>query len=241
MNLNKLSKPELLEKCQEFGISKCKSKSKTELIQLIDSYKMNITKEEDKIKVDDKVENLNDNNYIIENIKPEIEDLFKLNKDIIKSTIKDEHIINLINKNYNRSKIKSDNIYSFIYSYINAVKLLHQDYKSFDYVLYNSIISNKNIKILWGNCLDKLKMFPNESVGLMCTSPPYYNARDYSVWNNLNDYLNFMTEIIKECYRVLDNHRVFVFNVSDVVDNDNLGFCLTISTVYIFQVYIFHV
>jgi len=31
-----------------------------------------------------------------------------------------------------------------------------------------------------------------------------------------------MTEIIKECYRVLDNHRVFVFNISDVIDNDNI-------------------
>jgi DNA modification methylase len=31
-----------------------------------------------------------------------------------------------------------------------------------------------------------------------------------------------MEEIIKECYRVLQNHRVFVFNVSDVVDNDKM-------------------
>jgi DNA modification methylase len=31
-----------------------------------------------------------------------------------------------------------------------------------------------------------------------------------------------MKDIISECYRVLDNHRVFVFNVSDVVDNDKM-------------------
>ena len=31
-----------------------------------------------------------------------------------------------------------------------------------------------------------------------------------------------MEKIIKECYRVLDNHRVFVFNVGDIFDNDNL-------------------
>ena len=30
------------------------------------------------------------------------------------------------------------------------------------------------------------------------------------------------SEIIKEAYRVLDNHRVFVFNVGDVSGNDNL-------------------
>ena len=31
-----------------------------------------------------------------------------------------------------------------------------------------------------------------------------------------------MTEIIEECYRVLDNHRVFVFNISDVVGDDKM-------------------
>ena len=56
----------------------------------------------------------------------------------------------------------------------------------------------------------------------MVTSPPYYNARDYSQWANLNNYLSDMTEIIKECYRVLDNHRAFVFNVGDITGNDNI-------------------
>lgn len=62
----------------------------------------------------------------------------------------------------------------------------------------------------------------SESVHLMVTSPPYYNARDYSHWNNLNDYLEDMRKIIREAYRVLDNHRVFVLNVGDIFDNDNL-------------------
>jgi DNA (cytosine-5)-methyltransferase 1 len=37
MNLTKLSKAKLLEKCQELGITKCKSKNKSELINLINS------------------------------------------------------------------------------------------------------------------------------------------------------------------------------------------------------------
>jgi site-specific DNA-methyltransferase (adenine-specific) len=37
MDLTKLSKPELLAKCQELGILKCKSKNKSELIQLINN------------------------------------------------------------------------------------------------------------------------------------------------------------------------------------------------------------
>ncbi|STQ85463.1 DNA-methyltransferase [Helicobacter muridarum] len=47
-------------------------------------------------------------------------------------------------------------------------------------------------------------------------------ARDYAQWENLEQYLLNMEAIIKECYRVLDNHRVFVFNVGDIFDNDNL-------------------
>jgi len=60
------------------------------------------------------------------------------------------------------------------------------------------------------------------SIHCMVTSPPYYNARDYSIWANMDDYLRDMRKIIKEAYRVLDNHRVFVFNVGDIFDNDNL-------------------
>ena len=38
MNLTKLSKIELLVKCEEFGITRCKSKNKEELIRLINIF-----------------------------------------------------------------------------------------------------------------------------------------------------------------------------------------------------------
>ena len=41
MNLTKLSKNELLVKCEELGIKKCKSKNKSELIQLINNVNPN--------------------------------------------------------------------------------------------------------------------------------------------------------------------------------------------------------
>ncbi|MDR1543295.1 MAG: site-specific DNA-methyltransferase [Prevotellaceae bacterium] len=78
------------------------------------------------------------------------------------------------------------------------------------------------VKIIWGNCLDVMRGMKPESINLMVTSPPYYNAREYSQWKNLNDYLDEMRLIIRESYRVLDNHRVFVFNVGDIFDNDNI-------------------
>ena len=61
----------------------------------------------------------------------------------------------------------------------------------------------------------------SESIQLILTSPPYYNARNYSQWKNIDEYLDDMRDIIKETWRVLDNHRVWVFNVGDIFDNPN--------------------
>lgn len=81
---------------------------------------------------------------------------------------------------------------------------------------------NDKVKIVWGNCLDAMKAMQSESIHLMVTSPPYYNARAYSQWKNISEYLEDMREIIKESYRVLDNHRAWVFNVGDITGNDLL-------------------
>ncbi len=67
-----------------------------------------------------------------------------------------------------------------------------------------------------------LKKLKSESIHCIVTSPPYYNARKYSQWNNLNDYLDEMKKVIRESYRILDNHRVIVWNVGDIFDNDHL-------------------
>ena len=86
------------------------------------------------------------------------------------------------------------------------------------------MLENKNskVKLIWGDAYKVLKAMKPESIQLMVTSPPYYNAREYSTWPNLNTYLEDMKKIIHEAYRVLDNHRVFVFNVGYIFDNDNL-------------------
>lgn len=106
--------------------------------------------------------------------------------------------------------------------YIDAIKTQYQkeDKKS---KLTDFVEKKDNeIKIVWGDCLSILKKMKKESVHLMVTSPPYYNARSYSHWDNLDEYLYTMRQVIREAYRVLDNHRVFVWNIGDIFDNDNL-------------------
>ena len=108
--------------------------------------------------------------------------------------------------------------------YIDFIKENYQNsYKDYNKKL-NTFIKQKDddVKIVWGDCLNVMKGMLPESIHLMVTSPPYYNAREYSQWKNLNVYLDEMRLVIREAYRVLDNHRVFVFNIGDIFDNDNI-------------------
>lgn len=106
--------------------------------------------------------------------------------------------------------------------YYSFVKEIYQNSYPYDKNLEQFLTKEQDKKIIWGDCLEILKQMKSESIGCMVTSPPYYNARAYAQWENLEQYLANMEEILKECYRVLDNHRVFVFNVGDIFDNDNL-------------------
>lgn len=115
-------------------------------------------------------------------------------------------------------------IFNFNKFYCEILKIKYQSSANpnHDPKLINFINDSiSDIKLIWGDCLKVLKKMASESIHLMVTSPPYYNAREYSQWNNINEYLDDMKAIIKESYRVLDNHRVWVFNVGDIFDNPN--------------------
>lgn len=59
---------------------------------------------------------------------------------------------------------------------------------------------------------------PNESIDLVFTSPPYFNARpEYSEYLSYEEYLLKMKKIIHQCYRVLNEGRFFVINISPVL------------------------
>jgi len=40
---------------------------------------------------------------------------------------------------------------------------------------------NKKIKILQGNCIDKIKELEDNSIDCVVSSPPYFGLRDYGV------------------------------------------------------------
>lgn len=84
----------------------------------------------------------------------------------------------------------------------------------------NSIpkISNLRNTIGLGDSEILLQETPNESVDLVFTSPPYYNARpEYSEYLTYEEYLLKIRKIIHQSHRVLNEGRFFVMNISPVL------------------------
>jgi DNA modification methylase len=73
-------------------------------------------------------------------------------------------------------------------------------------------------QILLGDCQDTLKTISDESVHLTCTSPPYYNAREYSTWPTYDEYLEFLTSVFSEVLRVTKPGRMCIVNLSPVIE-----------------------
>ena len=150
-----------------------------------------------------------------------LDKIFKNSDDYLKKIFTDKEYDSLKNKLKNKNyKSDAEYVELFLNEYTQQIKKKYQSEHKYNQELSKFLENSKsNLKIIWGDCLSALKKMKSESIQLMVTSPPYYNAREYSQWKDINDYLEDMRDIIKETYRVLDNHRVWVFNVGDIFDN----------------------
>ena len=89
-------------------------------------------------------------------------------------------------------------------------------------VIYNKLPHHETYEFLKnvvvnGDVQDVLKYMPNDSIHLTFTSPPYYNARNYSTYASYEAYLNFLDEVFKETLRVTKEGRFLVVNTSPVI------------------------
>ncbi|MCL6088175.1 MAG: HEAT repeat domain-containing protein [Actinobacteria bacterium] len=71
--------------------------------------------------------------------------------------------------------------------------------------------------VVHGDVQEIIKYIPDESIQLTFTSPPYYNARDYSIYQSYEEYLNFLEQVFKEVYRITKEGRFFVLNTSPII------------------------
>lgn len=91
-------------------------------------------------------------------------------------------------------------------NYSTSSKGKHDEFPAF---LKNTIVQ--------GDVIETLNYIPGESVHLTFTSPPYYNARDYSIYQSYSEYLNFLEKVFKEIHRVTKEGRFFVLNTSPII------------------------
>jgi len=74
----------------------------------------------------------------------------------------------------------------------------------------------KNV-VVHGDVREILKNVPDESVHLTFTSPPYYNARDYSIYPSYQAYLDFLAEVFQATHRITKEGRYLIVNTSPVI------------------------
>ena len=90
-------------------------------------------------------------------------------------------------------------------------------------------IENFINQILQGDALDLLKTMPDDSVDCCISSPPYWGLRDYGVdeqignENEFTDFINKLTEIYKEVYRVLKPKGTCYVNLGDTYGGSGSG------------------
>ena len=74
-------------------------------------------------------------------------------------------------------------------------------------------------KIFQTDCIEGMRRFiPDKAIDLIVTSPPYNIGVKYNTHNDnmpFSDYLDWMDELAKECFRVLKDNGSFFFNIGD--------------------------
>lgn len=80
--------------------------------------------------------------------------------------------------------------------------------ESYDYL--------KNV-VVNADTIEAMKLLNDESVHLTFTSPPYYNARDYSIYPSYKAYLEFLADVFKEVHRVTKEGRFLILNTSPII------------------------
>jgi DNA modification methylase len=76
--------------------------------------------------------------------------------------------------------------------------------------IFHNVVVNADTNVV-------MKLMPDEVIDLTFTSPPYYNARDYSIYSSYGEYLDFLREVFNNLLRITREGRFLVVNSSPVI------------------------
>ena len=89
--------------------------------------------------------------------------------------------------------------------------------------------SNHDYKLYVGDCIESLRLMPEQSVNCCVTSPPYYGLRDYGVDGQIGleetpeQFIARLVEVFREVRRVLRDDGVLWVNIGDSYYNYRPG------------------
>lgn len=89
--------------------------------------------------------------------------------------------------------------------------------------------SNHGYKLYVGDCIESLRLMPDQSVNCCVTSPPYYGLRDYGVDGQIGleetpeQFIARLVDVFREVHRVLRDDGVLWVNMGDSYYNYRPG------------------
>lgn len=95
-------------------------------------------------------------------------------------------------------------------------------------------------KVTQGDCLEVMKRIPEASVNLIVIDPPYNIGKDkrWDKWNKVDDYVAFMSEVFKECERVLKPNGSFYWFHNDMTQIRKLMDAIDVDTDFVYKNFI---
>jgi len=94
------------------------------------------------------------------------------------------------------------------------------------------------MELINGDCLQELKKIDSNSIQLVLTDPPYNIGFKNLEWDKVPNYIDFMTNIFKECYRVLKKNGSLYFFHNDFKQICELQIAIEKETNFINQRFI---
>lgn len=92
---------------------------------------------------------------------------------------------------------------------------------------HDKVTEDGTVRLLFGDCMERMKDLPESSIDVVVTSPPYnigINYNSYSDNKTYDDYLDWMGSVFDEIFRVLGDNGSFFLNVGSTNVNPWLSF-----------------
>ena len=98
-------------------------------------------------------------------------------------------------------------------------------------------MGKENYKLYNGDCLEVFKNIKDKSVNLVLIDPPYNIGKDkkWDKWKTVNEYVEFMGKVFKECQRVLKDNGSFYFFHNDFLQIVELQNYINNNTDFVFK------